>query len=148
MQLPSPSANAIEDAKTFAADIVNPKPEPVETSVDLDTDTLLKVSISPDIAAALAAEGLVIDQDAITQVIADRTPDISQEVTPDPDVVAEPVYEPIELVDVTPEAFRDFKEEVNASFGEIANLLLETQRQITEVEKRLEEHNKRGGHKI
>ncbi len=53
-----------------------------------------------------------------------------------------------ELVEVTPESFRDLKIAVNASFEELASLVLEQQRQLDEIEARLKEFNKRGGHKI
>ena len=44
--------------------------------------------------------------------------------------------------------FADMKRQVNDSLSELANLLLEHQRMIEQINERLEVHNQRSGHKI
>lgn len=140
--------------------VVN-KPEPVEEPVDvepvvtMDAETILKVSVDPAIAEALAAEGLKIDQDEVNRALEENKRRNELEAALDPatsaaDLQKAFVDEPRDedLEPVTPEAFRDVKMGINSSFEEVASLLLEHQRQIDEIEARLEAHNRRGGHKI
>jgi hypothetical protein len=160
VEFPAASVAAVEEAKEFAAHVVRPEPpesfdlvdvvvtKPAPESVVFDSELLRKVVLSPEIAAALAEEGLMIDQDAVSRDLEKLEQQGVEEI---PLLAAEDVQapsDPVELVDVTPEAFRALKAEINDSFSELASLVLEQQRQIDEIETRLTEHNKRGGHKI
>jgi hypothetical protein len=166
-QLPNPSVAAVEDAAAFAAAIVRPEPakseeseesEETEEVAPLDIETLTKVAISPEIAEALAAEGLEIDQDEINRTLDEsrRRTELEKTLAPEASItdlskaftVDELVAQEREEGPVTRPEFTDLKEGINSSFEEVASLLLEHQRQIEEIESRLSEHNKRGGHKI
>ncbi len=180
--VPPVSADAVEEAKEFAANTVRPStPEEIiaehaeqravaaETAGEatdegdafpvvnlLESETLQKIADSPEIAAALAAEGLEINQDEITRALEENQKRTELEVVLAPNAsvgdlnkvfTADEIREE-NLEPVTPEGMRDLKQGINSSFEEVASLLLEHQRQIDDIEARLAEHNKRGGHKI
>lgn len=171
IELPVVSADVVEAAKDFAATVVRPSTEAEVISEHaeqravehraafpvismLDSETLTKIVASPEIAEALAAEGLQLDQTEIARAIEEnkQRADASKVFVPEWDETigsgVESQSEPVELEDVTPESYRDLKIGINASFEEVASLLLSQQQQIDQIEKRLEEHNRRGGHKI
>ena len=159
---------AVEDAKVFAASIVRPEPteseirpstvaevivERAEQTSQIDTVTLSKIVDSPEIAEALAAEGLVIDKEEVNRAIEQnkRRTELEAIVFPNAagafDSLSQPQDE-VELTLVTPESFRDLKIEINSSFEELSSLVLELQRQIEEIEARLSAFNRRGSHRI
>lgn len=178
--LPNPSVEAVEDAAKFAANIVRPEPidyvavvdkieaaqppkpdfgtlVPVEEVAPLDTATLTKIVASPEIAEALAAEGLEIDQKEVARTIDEQAKRTALETVLSPDAslndlsrafVEVTPQRSVELEEPTAEAFRDLKEGINSSFEEVAGILIELSQQIGDIEARLAEHNKRGGHKI
>ncbi len=141
-------ADAVAAVPSFAPllkEVIVSKPEP------LDTDVLLKIANNSELAEALAAEGLVIDQDEVARVIDEnkKRADLEAALAPTTPIevlnkvfVEEPAAsEPMTELD-------ELRSGINSSFEEVASLLLEHQRQIDEIEARLTNHNARGGHKI
>jgi len=132
-------------------------PEPIdEPAAKLDADTLLKVAIDPAIAEKLAEEGFIIDQDEINRAIEEdqRRNELETALAPTASVASlnttfvEADVDDVDLPPVTAEAFHELKLGINASFEEVANLLLEFQRQVDMIEARLADFNRRGGHRI
>jgi hypothetical protein len=52
------------------------------------------------------------------------------------------------LASIEKEEYEGFKEQINDSFGEIANLLLDMQSRFQLLDERIDNYNKKGGHKI
>ena len=131
-------------------------PEPVEDQKlpefkpPVSIGTLLEVSIDPTIAQELAKEGLQIDNAEVNRLLLEMQQRENLEAAMEPTPIAEAILEDRirPTGPVTRDEFEELRDGINASFEEVANLLLETQRQIDEIEARLTAHNRRGGHKI
>jgi hypothetical protein len=114
---------------------------------------LEKIADNPGVIAALAEEGLEIDQDALQAAVqADKVAaelfvhgyKLTLEDQSDP-VRAEVPDAPDDAPATT---LAELKDQVNASFEEVASLLLDMNRRVEDIEARLEAYNKRGGHRI
>jgi len=124
----------------------------------LEESALEKIAVSPAIIAALAEEGLEIDQEAVAAAVAEEKKRAALEAVTTVVYPAAGTYPyPIEVAPADaasapseePETeLSKLKDQINASFEEVASLLLEMQRQLDDINARLENHNRRGGHKI
>jgi hypothetical protein len=109
------------------------------------------IAANPDIIAALAEEGLEIDQEKVAAAVAEEF--VAKVVFPTEgtynypidaapaDAASAPSEEPVTELS-------QLKDQINASFEEVASLLLDMNRRIEDIEARLEAYNKRGGHRI
>jgi hypothetical protein len=66
--------------------------------------------------------------------------------TPAPVLSGQPLTDA--LTSVTKRDLKSFKDQVNDSFGEIANLLLELQTRFSLLDERLDKYNQKSSHKI
>ena len=139
------------------------KPEPVE---ELEPETLPvmdevlaadldKVLHDPDVAAALAAEGLSIDYERVEadlrplhQVLSTESGLLKYELEDGRSGEATLPLCADPEAPVTLRELHDAKVDINNSFEEVANIVIEQQRQIDEILARMQAFNMRGGHKI